>query len=90
MTTFHALGRMHGAPYRRYGYVPLRFGGTSLGELEHNKDFSRDVVPETNPHMSHNKSMVFTVKLMEGRILVKRMCGFEMVNWYLDLMSCHL
>ena len=23
---------MHGAPYRCYGYVPLRFGGTSLRE----------------------------------------------------------
>ena len=34
------LGQTHGAPYRGYGYVPLRFGGgglrTSLGELEHN------------------------------------------------------
>ena len=35
------LGRTHGAPYRGYGYVPLRFGGggdggTSLGEWEHN------------------------------------------------------
>ena len=30
------LGRTHGAPYRSYGYVPLRFGGTSLGEWEHN------------------------------------------------------
>ena len=24
------------APYRGYGYVPLRTGGTSLGEWEHN------------------------------------------------------
>ena len=35
------LGRTHGAPYRGYGYVPLKFGGgggagTSLGEWEHN------------------------------------------------------
>ena len=30
------LGQTHGAPYRGYGYVPLRFeGGTSLGEREH-------------------------------------------------------
>ena len=35
-------GRTHGAPYRGYGYVPLRFGGggggggTSLGKWEHN------------------------------------------------------
>ena len=33
------LGRTHGAPYRGYGYVPLRFGGgTSLGEWEHNNN----------------------------------------------------
>ena len=34
--------RTHGAPYRGYGYVPLRFGGgggTSLGEWEHNNIF---------------------------------------------------
>ena len=34
------LGRTHGAPYRGYGYVPLRGGGggggTTLGEWEHN------------------------------------------------------
>ena len=32
------LGRTHGASYRGYRYVPLRFGGggTSLGEWEHN------------------------------------------------------
>ena len=30
------FGRTHGAPYRGYGYVPLRFGGTLLGEWEHN------------------------------------------------------
>ena len=35
------LGRTHGAPYRGYNYVPLRFGGgwvgrASLGEWEHN------------------------------------------------------
>ena len=31
----------HGAPYRGYGYVPLRFGGgggTSLREWEHNNN----------------------------------------------------
>ena len=34
-----ANGRMHGAPYRGYGYVLLRFGGgTSLGEWEHNNN----------------------------------------------------
>ena len=35
------LGRTHGAAYRGYGYVPLRFGGggTSLGEWEHNNIF---------------------------------------------------
>ena len=34
------FGRTHGAPYRGYGYVPLRFGGggTSLGEWEHNNN----------------------------------------------------
>ena len=32
------IGRMHGAPYRDYGYVPPRFGGTSLGEWEHNNN----------------------------------------------------
>ena len=32
------VGRTHGAPYRGYGYVPLRYGGTSLGELEHNNN----------------------------------------------------
>ena len=35
------IGRTHGAPYRGYGYVPLRFGGgrgTSLGEWEHNNN----------------------------------------------------
>ena len=26
------VGRTHGAPCRGYGYVPLRFGGTSFGE----------------------------------------------------------
>ena len=25
------LGRTHGAPYRGYGYVPLRFGGKGGG-----------------------------------------------------------
>ena len=33
------LGRTHGAPYRGYGYAPLRGwgrGGTTLGEWEHN------------------------------------------------------
>ena len=34
-----SFGRTHGAPYRGYGYVPLRFGGTSLGEWEHNNKF---------------------------------------------------
>ena len=33
---FVSFGRTHGAPYRGYGYVPLRFGGTSLEEREHN------------------------------------------------------
>ena len=28
---FLALGRTHGAPYRGYGYVPLRFGGGGGG-----------------------------------------------------------
>ena len=37
------IGRTHGARYRGYGYVPLRFvegggGGTSLGEWEHNNN----------------------------------------------------
>ena len=33
------LGRTHGAPYRGYGYVPLKLaGGTSLGEWEHNNN----------------------------------------------------
>ena len=30
----HSIGRTHGAPCRGYGYVPLRFGGTSLAECE--------------------------------------------------------
>ena len=32
--------RTHGAPYRGYGYVSLRFGGkgTSLGKWEHNNN----------------------------------------------------
>ena len=34
-------GRTHGAPYHGYGYVPLRFGGTSLGEWEHNNKINR-------------------------------------------------
>ena len=36
--TTKGIGRTHGAPYRGYGYVPLRagVGGTSLGEWEHN------------------------------------------------------
>ena len=32
------IGRTHGAPYRGYEYVPLRFGGTSLREWEHNNN----------------------------------------------------
>ena len=32
------LGRTHGAPYRGYGYAPLQFWGTSLGEWEHNNN----------------------------------------------------
>ena len=41
------VGRTHGAPYRGYGYVPLRFGGwggggTSLGAWEHNKIYDDD------------------------------------------------
>ena len=41
-----ANGRMHGAPYRGYGYVPLRFegGGTSLGEWENNNNESLAIV----------------------------------------------
>ena len=27
------------APYRGYGYVPLRFGGTSLEEWKHNNTY---------------------------------------------------
>ena len=26
-------GRMHGAPYRGYGYVPLRFGGNVVRRM---------------------------------------------------------
>ena len=33
ITLISVAGRMHGC-----GYVPLRFGGTSLGEWEHNKN----------------------------------------------------
>ena len=33
-----SVGWTHGAPYRSYGYVPLRFGGTLLGEWEHNNN----------------------------------------------------
>ena len=33
-----SFGRTHGAPYRGYGYVPLRFGGTALGEWEHSNN----------------------------------------------------
>ena len=28
---FRNVGRTHGAPYRGYGYVPLRFGGGGGG-----------------------------------------------------------
>ena len=28
------IGRTHGAPYRGYGYVPLRFGGWGGGGAE--------------------------------------------------------
>ena len=28
---YNNLGRTHGAPYRGYGYVPLRFGGGAGG-----------------------------------------------------------
>ena len=34
--TANLIGRTH--PYRGYGCVPLRFGGASLGEWEHNKN----------------------------------------------------
>ena len=48
------IGRTHGAPYRGYGYVPLRFGGggglgTSLGEWEHNNNCGGSVMaPKLN------------------------------------------
>ena len=28
--SFFYIGRMHSAPYRGYGYVPLRFGGNVI------------------------------------------------------------
>ena len=34
--TANLIGRTH--PYRGYGCVPLRFGGASFGEWEHNKN----------------------------------------------------
>ena len=33
---YFEYGRTHGAPFSGYGYVPLRNGGTSLREWEHN------------------------------------------------------
>ena len=39
--TYLSIGRTHGTPYRGYGYVPLRFEGTSLGEWEHNDNLSQ-------------------------------------------------
>ena len=39
--TYLSTGRTHGTPYRGYGYVPLRFEGTSLGEWEHNDNLSQ-------------------------------------------------
>ena len=51
------FGRTHGAPYRGYGYVPLRFGGggeggegTSLGEWEHNNRIRSTAVFECPLH----------------------------------------
>ena len=39
LSSAFSLGRTHGAPYRSYGYVPLRFGvGASLGGWEHNNN----------------------------------------------------
>ena len=58
-----ANGRMHSAPYRGYGYVPLRFGGvggTSLGEWEHNNNNNESlatviVLPRTQQIITLNK-----------------------------------
>ena len=33
-----SLGWTHSAPYHGYGYGPLRFGVTALGEWEHNNN----------------------------------------------------
>ena len=42
-------GRTHGAPFRGYGYVPLRNGGTSLREWEHNKAVQVYYIPNLYP-----------------------------------------
>ena len=31
--TWNSYGWMHGAPYRGYGYVPLRFGGNVVRRM---------------------------------------------------------
>ena len=48
------FGRLHGAPYRGYGYVTLRFGGGGmlLGEWEHNNN--RSIPVKTYLMMGHN------------------------------------
>ena len=51
------------APYRDYGYVPLRFGGgggggrTSLGELEHNR-LGDSSMSEFFPYSVFGKSVI--------------------------------
>ena len=52
------LGPTHGAPYRSYGYVPLRFrgGGTSLREWEHNKQLKhRSACSNIQSHQNSSK-----------------------------------
>ena len=50
-----SLGRTHGAPYRGHGYVPLRFGESSLGEWKHNNN--KEQLPWSQSKLRHKSNL---------------------------------
>ena len=84
-------GRTHGAPYRGYGYVPLRFGGgTSSGEWEHNHNRLVLVVIVSTCHEGPGKRSVGLKKLIghEPNSFIPRdqniriQCVLSWKEWY--------